>query len=109
MEHFREITMGQLLDEAASLYPDNEALVFRATSLRQTYTEFRRTCRDVAKGLMSIGVKKGDHVSVWTTNVPEWIYLQFGLGIVGAVLVTVNINYKSSELEYILGQSDSTT
>jgi len=58
---------------------------------------------------MAIGVGKGDHVSVWTTNVPEWIYIQFGLGMIGAVLVTVNTNYKSHELEYILNQSDSTT
>lgn len=55
------------------------------------------------------GYQKGDHVSVWTTNVPEWIYLQFALGMVGGVLVTINTNYRSHELEYILKQSDSTT
>ncbi len=109
MEQFREITMGELLRETASLYPDNEALVNPATSLRQTYSEFLQSCTDVAKGFMAIGVKKGDHISVWTTNIPEWTYMQFGLGMIGAVLVTVNTNYKSSELEYILRQSDSTT
>ncbi|HPB82072.1 MAG TPA: AMP-binding protein, partial [Spirochaetota bacterium] len=55
------------------------------------------------------GIKRGDHVSVWASNVPEWVYLQFGLSMIGAVLVTVNTNYKSHELEYILNQSDSTT
>lgn len=109
MEQFREITMGELLRETASLYPDNEALVYPAASLRQSYSEFLQSCTDVAKGFMAIGVKKGDHVSVWTTNIPEWTYMQFGLGMIGAVLVTVNTNYKSSELEYILRQSDSTT
>jgi fatty-acyl-CoA synthase len=109
MEQFKEITMGELLKETASLYPDVDALVYPATSLRMTYAEFLQSCIDVAKGLMAIGVKKGDHVSVWTTNIPEWVQMQFGLGMIGAVLVTVNTNYKSSELEYILRQSDSTT
>ena len=109
MEEFREIRMGELIRETASRYPDREALVFPATSLRLTYSEFEQKCRETAKGFMALGVKKGDHVSVWTTNIPEWTYLQFGLGMIGAVLVTVNTNYKSSELSYILNQSDSTT
>ena len=59
--------------------------------------------------MIALGVKRGDHVSVWTTNVPEWVYLQFALGMVGAVLVTINTNYQTHELEYIVKQSDSTT
>lgn len=109
MEEFREITMGELIRETASRYPDRDALVFPAASLRLTYSEFEQKCGETAKGLMALGVNKGDHVSVWTTNIPQWVYLQFGLGMIGAVLVTVNTNYKSSEVEYILNQSDSTT
>ncbi len=109
MNEFKEITMGELLKETASRYPDHDALIYPAGSVRMTYAEFQRSCIEVAKGLMAMGVKKGDHVSVWTTNVPEWVQLQFSLGMIGAVLVTVNTNYKSSELEYILRQSDSTT
>jgi fatty-acyl-CoA synthase len=109
MDGFKKITMGELLKETASLYPDVDALVYPAASLRMTYAQFQQSCIDVAKGFMAMGVKKGDHVSVWTTNVPEWVQMQFSLGMIGAVLVTVNTNYKSSELEYILRQSDSTT
>ena len=58
---------------------------------------------------MAMGVKRGDKISVWTTNVPQWVYLQFSLGMIGGILVTVNTNYQSHELEYILKQSDSTT
>jgi fatty-acyl-CoA synthase len=58
---------------------------------------------------MAMGVKRGDNISVWTTNIPEWVYLQFSLGMIGGVLVTVNTSYQSHELEYILKQSDSTT
>ncbi len=109
MSGFRNITVGRILHETALLHPDKEALIFPETGLRLTWKEFEEKCVSVAKGFMALGVEKGDHVSVWTTNLPEWIYMQFGLGMIGAVLVTVNTNYKSSELEYILRQSDSTT
>jgi len=109
MSGFRKITMGGLLRETASKVPENDALVCPEFGVRETYDEFLISCTRVAKGFLAIGVKKGDHVSVWATNVPQWIHLQFGLGMIGAVLVTVNTNYKSHELEYILNQSDSTT
>jgi fatty-acyl-CoA synthase len=109
MTNYREITIGNLLRETASRFSENDALICPEFQIRQNYNEFLDNCVKVAKGFMAIGIKKGDHVSVWTTNVPEWIYMQFGLGMIGAVLVTVNTNYKSHELEYILNQSDSTT
>lgn len=109
MSDFREITIGGLLKETASKYPDNRALVYPEFGISQSYRDFSASCAAVAKGFMALGVRKGDHVSVWTTNLPQWVYMQFGLGMIGAVLVTVNTNYKSHELEYILRQSDSTT
>jgi len=102
-------TVGGLLDRMAHSYPDNEALVYPELGLRYTYSRFNHVCRQVAKGLLSIGVKKGDHVAIWANNVPEWVILQFATAKIGAVLVTVNTSYKSSELEYVLRQSDSTT
>jgi len=109
MSGFREITMGDLLRETVSRFPENEALICPEFGVRETYDEFLISCTEVAKGFLAIGVEKGDHVSVWATNVPQWLHLQFSLGMIGAVLVTVNTNYKSHELEYILNQSDSTT
>lgn len=109
MSGFRNITVGEILHETALSHPDNEALIFPEFGIRLTWKEFEEKCIKVAKGFMALGVAKGDHVSVWTTNLPEWIYMQFGLGMIGAVLVTVNTSYKSNELEYILKQSDSTT
>ncbi len=64
---------------------------------------------NVAKGLLAIGVKKGDKVAIWATNYPQWILLQFATARIGAILVTVNTNYKTYELKYILQQSDSMT
>lgn len=54
-----------------------------------------------------MGIRKGDHVAIWATNVPEWLLIMFGSAKLGAVLVTVNTNYKQFELDYLLSQSDA--
>lgn len=101
-----EKTIGQIFDETVERYPDNDALIY-LDGPRYTYREFKHIVDTVAKGLLHLGVKKGDHVAVWAYNVPEWVILQFATAKIGAVLVTVNINYKAAELEYLLKQSDS--
>ncbi len=101
-----EKTLGQVLDETAEKYPDNDALVY-VDGPRYTYKEFKEIVDKVAKGLIKLGVKKGDHVAVWAYNVPEWVILQFATAKAGAVLVTVNTYYKAKELEYLLKQSDT--
>lgn len=103
------LTVGAQLDDMARRYPDNDALVYPERNLRYSYREFNEICRQVAKGLIALGIKKGDNVSIWAYNVPEWAILQFATAKIGAILVTVNTAYKSAELEYILHQSDSTT
>ena len=102
-------TIGQLLDEQTKKYPKREALVYADRNLRMTYEELNRQSRLVARGLMALGIEKGDHIAVWTTNVPEWVQLQFATGKMGAPIVTVNTNYRASELEYLLKQSDAKT
>ncbi|MBJ6801335.1 AMP-binding protein [Geomonas propionica] len=102
-----ELTVGALLDDIAARFPDNDALVYVERGLRYSYREFNERCRLVAKGLLRMGVKKGDHLAIWAYNVPEWVTLQFATAKIGAVLVTVNTSYKSAELEYLLKQSDA--
>lgn len=104
-----QITIGGLLDEMATSYPDNDAMVYPFRGIRHTYTQFRDICNQAAKGFMKMGIKKGGHVAIWANNVPEWVITQFATGKMGAVLVTVNTNYRSFELEYLMKQSDSTT
>ncbi len=104
-----KLTIGQLLDDVASKNPDRDALVYPDRGLRLSYEQFNNHCIDVAKGLMKLGIKKGEHVAIWATNRPEWLSCQFSTGKMGAVLVTVNTNYRTAELEYLLKQSDSTT
>jgi len=103
------ITVGKLLESITAQYPNNEALVYHDRGLRYTYSEFNDVCSQAAKGLMKLGIDRGEHVAIWATNYPEWVISQFATGKMGAVLVTVNTNYRTHELEYLLRQSDSTT
>ncbi len=103
----RDVTLGQLLDEAVRRCPDNDAVVYPDRDYRETWKEFSDTVDRVAKGLMALGVQKGEKIAIWATNVPHWITMQFAAARIGAILVTVNINYKITEVEYILKQSES--
>lgn len=104
-----KITIGQLVDEMAFRFPDNEALVYHDRGIRYTYRQFNEMCKKVARGFMKLGIQKGENISIWANNVPEWVLTQFSSAKMGAVMVTVNTNYRTFELEYLLRQSDSTT
>ncbi len=106
-QQLREITLGQMLQETIERYPENEAVVYVDRDFRMTYREFGELVDDMAKGLMALGVEKGEKVAVWATNVPHWIALQFATARIGAVLLTVNTNYKKDELAYLLRQSET--
>lgn len=109
MEKLMEITVGRMLEEMALKYPDHDCVLYTDRPFRKTYSEFNSLCNMVAKSFMKMGIKKGDHVAMWATNVPEWLITLFATAKIGAVLVTVNTNYKIFELEYLLKQSDSST
>lgn len=104
--HLREITLGALLDEAVEKWPEQEAVVYVDRDFRLTYREFGELVDDLAMGLMALGIKKGEKVAVWATNVPYWVALQFATAKIGAVMLTVNTAYRSTELEYLLQQSE---
>lgn len=109
MSEILHTTVGDLLEEKARIQPDIEAVVYADRGLRWSYHEFNQLCRQAAKGFMKLGINKGDHIAIWASNTPEWLVSQFSTGKMGAVLVTVNTNYRSAELEYLLRQSDSQT
>ncbi|MGG1243195.1 AMP-binding protein [Bacillus cabrialesii] len=100
-------TIGRLLEQTAEAYPDQEAVVYPDRNIRYTYAQFNSLCRQTAKGLMGMGIGKGDHVAIWASNIPEWLAVQFATAKIGAVLVTVNTNYQAHELDYLLKQSDA--
>lgn len=100
-------TFGMILDETASMYPAAEIIVYQ--DQRITYGEFRHTVNRMARGLLDIGVKKGERVALWMTNRPEWMVAQYAVYKTGAALLPINTRFVKSEVEYSLAQSESAT
>ena len=104
-----EATFSDVLDTMVEHYPDQYAFKYTTLDYTRTYTEFRRDVDECAAALISLGVKAGDHVAVWATNIPAWFITFWATTKIGAVLVTVNTAYKIHEIEYLLKQSDTHT
>ena len=102
-------TLGQWLEHWAEETPDKEYIVYSDRNLRFTWKQFNERVDNMANGLLSIGVGKGSHVGIWAANVPDWLTLLYACAKIGAVYVTVNTNYKQSELEYLCENSDMHT
>lgn len=101
-----DFTFGDLLEKYALETPDREFMVYPDRNLRFTYAQFNERVDQLAKGLLYIDVKPGDKVGIWANNVPDWLTFLFATAKIGAVLVTINTNYKLSELEYLLHNAD---
>lgn len=98
-------TLGQILDETVAKYPDNDAFIYADRDLRQTWSQFSDDVDSLAKGLMALGIQKGEIVAVWATNVPHWVTLMLATARIGAVLLTVNTSYRENELAYLIRHS----
>lgn len=104
---FIENTLGGVLDDLSKNNPNGWAVRYTDRNYFRTWKELNDEADLIARGMMSLGVKKGYHVAIWATNTPEWILTLFAAAKIGAVLVTVNTNFKIFELEYLLRQSDT--
>jgi len=104
-----DLTFPQLLDRVVEEFPDQYAFRYTTLDYTRTYSEFREDVDTFARALIAMGVKKGDKVSIWATNVPQWFITFWAATKIGAVLVTVNTAYKIHEAEYLLRQSDTHT
>jgi fatty-acyl-CoA synthase len=102
-----DYTLPGLLRRNALEIPGNDCIVAPEYNVRWSWREFDRLTNLVARGLLAMGIKKGDHVAIWATNLPEWMLTMFATSKIGAILVTVNTNYKQFEVEYLLRQSDT--
>ncbi|MEG1896874.1 MAG: AMP-binding protein [Mucinivorans sp.] len=101
-----ERTLHDWLEYWAEEQPEHDFMVFPDRNLRLSYAEFNLRADRFAKGLLHIGVRHGDKVGVWAKNIPDWLTLMFACSKIGAVLVTVNTNYKTTELEYVMRNAD---
>ena len=109
------VTIGDLLDRRAEELPTQEAVVYScypefggALDIRWTYKDYSTLASSVARGLMALGLNKGDHIAVWAVNLPEWLLLYMAAAKAGLVLVTINPVLRAQEVEYILKQGDVT-
>jgi len=101
--------LGDVLARQAAQYPDRDALIYPELGLRRTFRELEELAQTCARGLASLGIRKGERVALWSTNLPEWVVLFFGLAKIGAVMVTVNTLLRKHEVEYLLTQSEACT
>ncbi len=96
--------LGDLLVKSASRHPDRHALVFPES--RATYTELLDGALRVARGLLAHGVQPGEHVGLLASNSVAFVEAFFGIALMGAVVVPLNVRHKSTELAYIVRNAD---
>jgi fatty-acyl-CoA synthase len=101
-------TIGANLDRTVARFGDREALVSVHQGLRYTYSQFNAEVNRVARGLLAMGIGRGDRVGIWSPNCAEWTIVQFATAKLGIILVNINPAYRSHELAYVLNQSGCT-
>ena len=98
-------TIDENLKKTVTKYADQEALICSHQNYRATYKEFYDQVVEVAKGLIALGVKRGERVGVWSPNCYQWTLLQYATAKIGVILVNINPAYRTSELIYVINQS----
>ena len=99
-------SMGMEFKKVCESNAQNTALVFSKDNYSETYRELWENTTAIAKSLIALGLKKGDHIGIWANNCPEWVEMVFAAARIGIVLVTFNTGFKKIELEYQLRHSD---
>jgi fatty-acyl-CoA synthase len=102
-------TIGEMFNDIAHRYPQTDAVVSVHQGIRWTYKEFLDQVNGFARGLMALGVEKGDRVGIWAMNYAEWVVVQFATAKIGAIMVNINPAYRTYELEYVLKQAEIQT
>jgi fatty-acyl-CoA synthase len=100
-------TIGENFLKTCKKFPEREALISVHQNYKATYAQVWRQVEEVAKALLAMDVQKGDRVALWAPNCYEWVLVQFATARIGAILVNINPAYRTSELAYVLGQSET--
>jgi fatty-acyl-CoA synthase len=100
-----EETIGENFERTVAANPNGDALVDMASGRRWTYAELNDEIDVVARGLMALGIERGERVGMWAPNCPEWTIVQYATAKIGAILVNINPSYRTHELAYVLEQS----
>ncbi|MDR2198972.1 MAG: AMP-binding protein [Deltaproteobacteria bacterium] len=102
-----DTTIGGVLERNAREHPDKDALIYPETGKRHTWKSLNEEVDLLARGFLALGVKPGDRMTMWATNVPQWLTVCYAAAKMGAVFVTANTHYRLSEIEFLLRQSES--
>lgn len=103
------MTIGDLFDQTVASFPNNDALISRHQNLRYTYKTLQEEVNKCARGLLKMGVTKGERVGIWSPNNAQWCITQLATAKIGAILVNINPSYRTHELAYALKQSGTNT
>ena len=101
-----DATFGQFLEHWTALTPDKDFIVYPDRGLRFSYSKFNERVDNLSKSLLYLGVKKGDKIGIFANNVPDWLTYFFASAKIGGVLVTINTNYRTHELDFLIRNSD---
>ncbi|KAH7370188.1 acid Co-A ligase [Rhexocercosporidium sp. MPI-PUGE-AT-0058] len=101
----RDLTLGSLLDEQCSIRRDKECLIVAHTGVRWTFSELQRQSRSLAKGMLALGLKKGDRIGILASNCEEYVATFFAAGYLGCILVVLNATYTAEEALHALEHS----
>ncbi|MFK7996561.1 MAG: AMP-binding protein [Granulosicoccus sp.] len=96
------VTIPHLLEQTCNRYGSGTAAVFPAQNISLSWQQLRERADKLAAGLLSLGIRRGNRVAIWSPNRVEWLIAQFGTARIGAILVNINPAYQSHELEYAL-------
>src|ERR1700750_2773043 len=99
------LTICRLLERTADRFPGRLAVAARHQSRRMTWAELSDAADRVARGLWSLGIRRGDRVGLWSNKRIEWVMVPSGSARAGASLFNVNPAYRSHELQYTLTRS----
>jgi fatty-acyl-CoA synthase len=102
-----DCTVDNLFMHNVEMFPNDLAIIFHSYNIEFSWKELNDLTDKLAKALISCDIVRGDHVAIWGTNIPEWILIQYAVQKIGAVLITVNPELKTSGVRYVLKQSDT--
>jgi fatty-acyl-CoA synthase len=98
-------TLGAYFRNISERAPAHMALISCHQNLRFTYRELQERVDEFARGMMQMGIERGDRIGIWSTNNAQWLITKLAAATIGAIFVNINPGYKASELDFVLKQS----
>ena len=100
----QKFTLDELIDQAVLKYSSRIALIYEGSIM--TYEQLGRNVNRLAKGLVKLGVSKGDKIGIWMPDNYAWVYSYFAITKIGAIAVPINARYRVHEAKYILNHAE---